>query len=98
MIAKVCRWPSLFAAVTFCKYSSNNEGTLYLLFGVNLCLISTVSFTDLDQGSEMIIFESILTTFKESVIYRRNWGGGKNWLEPKIEPVLLKSAKQTCIN
>jgi hypothetical protein len=30
---------------------------------------STVSFTDLDQGSEMIIFESLLTTFTVSFIF-----------------------------
>jgi hypothetical protein len=30
---------------------------------------STASFTDLDQGSEMIILESILTTFEERIIF-----------------------------
>ncbi len=40
------RRPSLFAGVTFWKYSANtktanNEGKLYLLFGVNFHLIST---------------------------------------------------------
>ncbi len=31
--------------------------------------LPTVCFIDLDQGSEMIIFESILTTFIESIIF-----------------------------
>jgi hypothetical protein len=33
----------------------------------------TVCFTDLDQGSEMIIFELILTTFIASVVYGCYW-------------------------
>jgi hypothetical protein len=32
--------------------------------------LTTVSFTDLDQGREMFIFDSILTTFKACVIER----------------------------
>ncbi len=32
----------------------------------------TVSFTNLDQDSEMIILESILTTFEASCIFLRN--------------------------
>jgi hypothetical protein len=46
---------------------------------------STVS-TYLDQGSKMVIFESILTSFIESVIFRAPWGSTKNWLKLKIEP------------
>ncbi len=36
------------------------------------CLLkcSTVCFTYLDQGNKMIIFQSILTTFIASVIFR----------------------------
>jgi len=34
----------------------------------------------------MIIFESILTTFEASVIFRGSWGSIKNWLEPKTKP------------
>ncbi len=34
----------------------------------------------------MIIFESILTTFKLSVIFNGIRGRGVNWLEPKVEP------------
>jgi hypothetical protein len=48
-------------------------------------LKSTVCFIDLDQGSEMIIFETIFTTFIASVVFRGRWGRGKNWLELKIE-------------
>jgi hypothetical protein len=44
--------------------------------------VSLYSVTDLDQWSEMIIFESILITFKSSIIFR---GSTVNWLEPKIE-------------
>jgi hypothetical protein len=59
---------------------------------------STVYFTDLDQGSEMIIYKSILTTFIVSVVFRGSWGSSKNWLKLKIEPTvnkfsLLKSVK-----
>ncbi len=35
-------------------------------------LLPTESFTDLDQGSEMIIFGSILTTLEASFIYWRS--------------------------
>jgi len=47
---------------------------------------STECVTDLDQGSEMIIFGSILTTFESSNIF----GGSsiENWLKPKTEPLL----------
>jgi hypothetical protein len=34
----------------------------------------------------MIIFESILITFKLSVVLRGTWDSSVNWLEPKIEP------------
>ncbi len=34
-----------------------------------LSFIHAKSFTYLDQGSEMIIFESIITTFEESFIF-----------------------------
>ncbi len=36
---------------------------------------ATVCFTDLDQGSEMIIFESILTTLIANVIFKGGWVG-----------------------
>jgi hypothetical protein len=39
-----------------------------------------VSFKDLNQGSEMIIYEFILTTFKASTIFWVRWGSSKNWL------------------
>jgi len=34
----------------------------------------------------MIISESILTTFKLSIVFRGNWDSIENWLEPKNEP------------
>jgi hypothetical protein len=45
----------------------------------------TVCFTNLDQGSEMTIFESILTTFIASIIFRSGWSCNTNWLELKIK-------------
>jgi hypothetical protein len=35
-------------------------------------------------------FESILTTFKLSIILKGSWGSGVNWLKPKIETSLIK--------
>jgi len=43
------------------------------------------------QG-EMIIFESILTTFEVSFIFWASWGSIENWLELKIEPPLANLA------
>jgi hypothetical protein len=42
----------------------------------------------------MIIFESTLTTFKESFIFLGSWGSIKNWLELKIESPLADLALQ----
>ncbi len=47
-------------------------------------LVSTACFADLDQGSKMIILETILTTFIASIVFRGRWGGTKHWLELKI--------------
>jgi hypothetical protein len=49
-----------------------------------------VSFTDIDQGSKMTTFESILTTFRASIDFRGCLGSSKNWLEFKINPPLAK--------
>jgi hypothetical protein len=54
-----------------------------------------VSFKDLDQGSEMIIFESILTAFIASGIFRGCIGSSKNRLMLKIDP---PSANLACLN
>jgi hypothetical protein len=43
-------------------------------------------------GIEMIIFESTLTTFEASFIFRGSWGSIKNWLEHKIQPPLADTA------
>jgi hypothetical protein len=53
------------------------------------------SFMDLDLGSEMISFESVLTTFEASFYFWRSWGSSKNLLELKIEPPY---ANLTCLN
>jgi hypothetical protein len=44
----------------------------------------TVYFTDLDQAIEIIILESILTTFIARTILRGCLDSSKNWLELKI--------------
>ncbi len=49
----------------------------------------TVCFTYVDRGSQMIIFKSILTTFKGC------WSNSKNWPELKIEPPWANLA---CLN
>ncbi len=53
---------------------------------------STVCFTDLDLGSEMIIFESNLTTFTARFVFKGRWGGRKNWLKLEIRPPLANLA------
>jgi hypothetical protein len=40
----------------------------------------------LDHGSEIIIFKSILTTFIASIVSRGDWGRSKNWLKLKTRP------------
>ena len=42
--------------------------------------------SNLDQQSEMIISESLLTTFELSAILGGSWGSSENWLEPKTKP------------
>jgi hypothetical protein len=41
---------------------------------LNTCHISTICFPNLDQGNKMIIFQSILTTFIASAVFRGSWG------------------------
>jgi hypothetical protein len=40
----------------------------------------------------MIIFESILTTFKSRVVFRGSSDSSDNWFEPRIEPALANLA------
>ena len=40
---------------------------------------------NLNKMSEMITFESLLTTYEVSSIFRDRLGSSKNWLEPKIK-------------
>ncbi len=42
----------------------------------------------------MIVFESILTTFQSSIIFRGSWGNSENWFEPKIGPQYANLACQ----
>jgi len=41
---------------------------------------------DLDYQSELLISESILTSFKLSILFAGSWGSAENWLQPKAEP------------
>jgi hypothetical protein len=75
-----------------CKHAGQNNFIFTCMFDLN---IETVSFADLDQGCEMIILESILTTFIASVIFRGHWGSSKNLLDLKINPHLANTA---CLN
>ncbi len=50
----------------------------------------TVCFTNVDLGSEMIIFEPILTAFEESFIFWDTLSSRKNWFELKNEPSIFK--------
>jgi hypothetical protein len=43
-----------------------------------------VSFKDPDQDGEMIIFESILTTFEASFIFPGSWGSRQIGLSLKL--------------
>ncbi len=58
----------------------------------------SVSFSYQNQGSEMIIFESTLTTFIASIIFRGCWGRIKNCLELKINPSLAKFSLPKTMN
>ncbi len=63
---------------------------------------ATVCFTNLDQGSEMIILKSILTTFIASIVFRSCWGSRKNYSSLKSshqKQIELASIGEThCIN
>jgi len=52
-----------------------------------MALFSTECGTDVDEQSEMIVFESILTTFELSIVFKGSWGTSEYWLEPKIQHI-----------
>jgi len=56
-----------------CMYRMTNDFTHF-----KMSKLTTVSFSDLDQGIEMIIFEPILTTFEASFIFWGNWDSGSS--------------------
>ncbi len=61
-----------------------------------------MSFTDLDQSREIVIFESILTNTMASITFKSCWGSSKTLHEPKTEPTigkfsLPKSMKHTVV-
>jgi len=49
--------------------------------------MTTECVADLDEQTEMIIFESNLTTFKLSIVFWGSCGICENWLEPETEPL-----------
>ena len=49
----------------------------------NVTTSNTECVNNLDKRSKMIIFMSILTTFKASFVFSGSWGSSKNRLEPK---------------
>jgi hypothetical protein len=62
-----------------------HSGVLGNLKYANLELdIHTVCFTDFDQGSKIIIFLSILTTFIASIVFIGHWGSSKIGLSSKL--------------
>ncbi len=50
-------------------------------------VLQSVSQIWINEAS-CLFFESILTTFKLSIVFRGSWVNIENWLEPKIEPSL----------
>jgi hypothetical protein len=67
----------------FCSTDDSNQTSGSKM---NLFPVSTVCIKNLDQGRDMIIFESVLTIFIASVALRGAWDSSKKWLELKIEP------------
>ncbi len=55
----------------------------------------TVCFIDLDNCSDMIIFEPFLTIFATSIKFCGNFGSCTNWLELQIESPYSKSVKHS---
>jgi hypothetical protein len=51
-----------------------------------LKITTSVSSTDLDHESEMIIFQMISTTFEASSIFTGRWGNSKIFFKFKIKP------------
>jgi len=44
----------------------------------------------------MIIFETILTTFKSSTVFRGSWSSSVKWLEPKIDQSSVQIREMLC--
>jgi hypothetical protein len=77
------------------EYDFCIEATIYSLVKKDRDV--TVCFTDLDQGTKMIILKSIMITSIASIIFRGDNIG--NWLKLKIEFSELsmhKSVKHIC--
>ena len=62
---------------------NKNEAKNCILMRKKFWRDPTECVTELDFRPEMIIFESILTTFEASHIFRGSWGSSENQLEPK---------------
>ncbi len=56
------------------------------VWSVREVLENTECVTDLVKRSEMIILESIFTTFKSSCVFGGSWGSIEYWLELKTKP------------
>ncbi len=85
------------------QWNEHWNGILFKCAFSNVCCRVSIptSFTaecvkDLDLRTEMIIFRSILTTFKFSIVLIGSWGSIENWLEPKTET--LPSGNLACPN
>ncbi len=81
-------WNTLYLSIyTLLQHEDKRTGMSCLIWirstlAKNFQMRTTVWFTDLDQGSEMIIFESILTIFIAS---DNHCGSRENWLKLKIK-------------
>ncbi len=57
------------------------------MLNLKISLNGIVSFTDLNQGSEMIFFELILTTFEAPIPYEAAGAIAKIFLSLKLKPL-----------
>jgi hypothetical protein len=63
------------------------KGSQRNMLNLKISLNGIVSFTDLNQGSEMIIFELILTTFEAPIPYEAAGAIAKIFSSLKLKPL-----------
>ncbi len=68
------------------KYNILISGFQPFIFCVSCPYVQSVSHEDLNYQSEMIIFESLLTTFEASLIFLRQLRQYDKLVEPKTQP------------